>query len=103
MKKIVIADYESALEEDYSITIESIEEALGEPVDSIVYAYKDKDDFISAMQDADGLVTGFIEADDEIINSCPNLKCISVSGVGYSNINLEKLPSALQILKSVAF
>ena len=37
MKKIVIADYESALEEDYSITIESIEEALGEPVDTLVH------------------------------------------------------------------
>ena len=89
MKKIVIADYENALEEDYSITIESIEEALGEPVKSIVYAYKDKDDFISILQDADGLVTGFIEIDDEILKPCKNLKCISVSGVGYSNINLE--------------
>lgn len=89
MKKIVIADYESALEDDYSITIESIEAALGEPVDSIVYAYKDKRDFISTLQDADGLVTGFIETDDEILSSCPKLKCISVSGVGFSNINLE--------------
>ena len=89
MKKIVIADYESALEEDYSITIESIEEALGEPVDTVVYAYKDKDDFIKVLQDADGLVTGFIEADEEILAACPGLKCISVSGVGYSNINLE--------------
>ncbi len=89
MKKIVIADYENALEEDYSITIESIEEALGEPVKSIVYKYKDKDDFISILQDADGLVTGFIEIDDEILKPCKNLKCISVSGVGYSNINLE--------------
>ena len=89
MKKIVIADYESALEEDYSITIESIEEALGEPVDTVVHAYKDKDDFIKVLQDADGLVTGFIEADEEILAACPGLKCISVSGVGYSNINLE--------------
>ena len=88
MKKIVIADYESALEEVYSITIESIEEALGEPVDTVVYAYKDKDDFIKVLQDADGLVTGFIETDEQILDSCPNLKCISVSGVGYSNINL---------------
>ena len=78
MKKIVIADYESALEEDYSITIESIEEALGEPVDTVVHAYKDKDDFIEVLQDADGLVTGFIEADEEILAACPSLKCISV-------------------------
>ena len=77
MKKIVIADYENALEEDYSITIESLEEALGEPVKSIVYAYKDKDDIISILQDADGLVTGFIEIDDEILKPCKNLKCIS--------------------------
>ena len=89
MKKIVIADYESALEEDYSITIESIEEALGEPVDTTIYSYRDKADFISVLKNADGLVTGFIETDDEILKSCSKLKCISVSGVGYSNINLE--------------
>ena len=89
MKKIVIADYESALEADYSVTIESIGEAMEEPVDIKVYPYKNREDFIEVMQDADGLITGFIEIDDEILDSCPKLKCISVSGVGYSNINLD--------------
>ena len=63
MKKIVIADYENALEADYGITIESIQKALGEPVDVTIYAYEDQGKFLEVMEDADGLVTGFLEMD----------------------------------------
>ena len=88
MKKIVIADYENALEADYGITIESIQKALGEPVDVTIYAYEDQGKFLEVMEDADGLVTGFLEMDEDIFRACPNLTCVSVSGVGYSNIDV---------------
>ncbi len=89
MKKVLIADYESALEADYSMTISAIKKELEDEIETTVYAYHNKEDFIEELKKYDGLITGFLEIDEEIVEACPNLKCISVSGVGYSNIHME--------------
>ena len=89
MKKVVIADFENSLENDYTPAIQSIEEALGEKIEANVYAYKSREDLIRALRNADGLITGFLEIGEEILKECPDLKCISVSAAGYSNIDLS--------------
>ncbi len=85
---VLISDYENALEADYGLTIDTIEKAMGEPVDARIYAYGSDEELKEVLATADGLITGFLEIGEDILSACPKLKCISVSGVGYSNIDV---------------
>lgn len=92
MKKILICDYESALEENYDITLEALKETLGEEFSSYdikVVAFTSKELLIKDLLDVEGLITGFLEVDEEILKEARHLKCISVSGVGYGNIDCD--------------
>lgn len=123
-RKIVICDYENAMENDYEPTIRSIKKALKESDENysvseiredgkencnIVHAkddiidiitekdnikidivcYKNTEELIENIKDADGIITGFLEIGEDILKYAPRLQCISVSGVGYSNIDVE--------------
>lgn len=48
-----------------------------------------KDELIAYIGDADGLVLGLEQVDDEVLAACPNLKIISKYGVGLDNLDLE--------------
>lgn len=89
MMHVLISDYENALEADYGLTIDAIEKAMGEQVDARIYAYRSEEELKEVLATADGLITGFLEIGEDILSACPNLRCISVSGVGYSNIDVE--------------
>lgn len=89
MMHVLISDYENALEADYGLTIDAIEKAMGEQVDARIYAYRSDEELKEVLATADGLITGFLEIGEDILSACPNLRCISVSGVGYSNIDVE--------------
>lgn len=98
MKKILICDYPNALENDYSTTIQSATNAYysyiandnrTEDINFEIYAYENKEKLIEKLKDVSGLITGFLEIDESILSRADPLKCISVSGVGYSNIDMD--------------
>jgi D-3-phosphoglycerate dehydrogenase len=62
---------------------------MGEQVDARIYAYRSDEELKEVLATVDGLITGFLEIGEDILSACPNLRCISVSGVGYSNIDVE--------------
>lgn len=88
MKKVLICDYTNALEPNYEPTISSMSEALGEPVECLIRPYVSDEELVQELAGADGLITGFLEIGAEILAQVPELACISVSGVGYSNIDV---------------
>lgn len=48
-----------------------------------------KQELISYIKYADGVIVGLEVIDDEVLQVCPNLKIISKYGVGLNNIDLE--------------
>lgn len=98
MKKILICDYPDSLENDYSTTIQNATDAyyscikndgIAEDIDFEIYAYENEEKLIEKLRGVSGLITGFLEIGESILSRADNLKCISVSGVGYSNIDMD--------------
>ncbi len=90
MKKILICDYKSAMEKSYETTFEALRNTLCDEYDSYeikVCTYENDEQLIQELQDVEGLITGFLEIGENILNKANNLKFISVSGVGYGNID----------------
>lgn len=90
MKKILICDYPNVLSPDYTITIDALKSVLKEKLKNYcieIYAYKNNEDFITKLQNVEGIITGFLKIDESILSKAPSLKCISVSGTGYGNID----------------
>lgn len=48
-----------------------------------------KKDLIEYIKDADAIIVGLEQIDEEVLEQCPNLKIVSKYGVGLNNINLE--------------
>lgn len=48
-----------------------------------------KQELITYIKDADGVIVGLEIIDDDVLDACPNLKIISKYGVGLNNIDLE--------------
>ena len=88
MKKVLICDYTNALEPNYEPTISGMSEAFGEPVECLIRPYVSDEELVQELAGASGLITGFLEIGEEILAQVPDLACISVSGVGYSNIDV---------------
>ena len=86
--KILISDFEEGMEANYDLTISSIKEIIPDAkVD--VYVFKNMEEFIDVLKEYDALITAFLPMDKNVFKHTPNLKCISVSAVGYNSINLE--------------
>lgn len=97
MKKILICDYSNALESNYEPTIKSMETAYGDKAEILVREYVDDEKLIKELRGeaedsdgvpVDGIITGFLEIGEKIMSAAHALTCISVSGVGYSNIDI---------------
>lgn len=89
IKKVLICDYVSAMEKDYEPTMQSVRKAYGKDVEFEICAYENDKQLIQKLQGKDGLITGFLEIGETILAQTPELQCISVSGIGYSNMELE--------------
>lgn len=87
--KVVICDYKNVLEKNYEPTIRSMNQAYGTSVKCEIHPYTDETALVELLQEADGLITGFLEIPEKILKKCSQLKCISVSGAGYSNIDVK--------------
>lgn len=92
LRKLLISDYESALENSYEVTIEALKNSMGDSFKDYeieVYAYEDDEKLVEKLKDCQGLITGFLEMHEDILKQLLGLECISVSGVGYSNIDVK--------------
>lgn len=95
-KKILICDYPNALECNYEPTMQSVKTAWMSrgkqqetELEFEVYAYEEDAKLIQKLQGVTGLITGFLEIGEHILAEAESLSCISVSGVGYSHIDME--------------
>lgn len=92
MKKIVICDYQNVMEASYARTIQALEDSMGEALkeyEILIEEYKDDRQLIELLKGAEGLITGFLEIGESILSQTSELKCISVSAVGYGNIDCD--------------
>lgn len=90
MRKIVICDYSNVMEASYDRTIKALEDSMGSALKDyqvVIEPYENDEKLIATLQDAEGLITAFLEIGEEILSRTPALKCISVSAVGYGNID----------------
>ena len=92
MKKILICDCASAMETNYEPTINALKNSMGESFGEYeikICPYENDAQLAEELKDAEGLITAFLEIGDSILNRAEKLKCISVSAVGYGNIDCE--------------
>lgn len=90
MKKIVICDYPSVMEACYDRTIQALRDSMGALLDEyeiVIEEYENDDQLISLLVGAEGLITAFLELGENIFAKAKDLKCISISAVGYGNID----------------
>ncbi|MGN1188060.1 MAG: hypothetical protein ACI4R6_06160, partial [Lachnospiraceae bacterium] len=92
MRKILICDCAGAMETDYEPTINALKNSMGESFGEYeikICPYENDVRLAEELKDAEGLITAFLEIGDSILNKAEKLKCISVSAVGYGNIDCE--------------
>ncbi len=68
----------------------------------IAYDYTCKEDRIERIADADVVITNKVVIDEDVINSCPNLKLICVAATGTNNIDLKYAEKRGVLVKNVA-
>ncbi len=56
---------------------------------SLLEAYTEKQELLSAVEDADALIVRSDKVDEEVINAADKLKIVVRAGAGYDNIDLE--------------
>ena len=87
--KVVICDYKDVLDRELEYEKDIIKNGIKD-ADISVYEYKgDNEEFIKEIEDADAILTAFLDIDKDVINKCKNLKCISINAVGYDTVDLE--------------
>ena len=87
--KVVICDYKDVLDRELEYEKDIIKNGIKD-VDISVYEYKgDNEEFIKEIEDADAILSAFLDIDKDVINKCKNLKCISINAVGYDTVDLE--------------
>ena len=87
--RVLISDYKEQMEADYSLTIHKLKEILSDC--TVVVEPYGSEAFYSELEKADGMITAFLPVEESLLVKAPNLKCISQSSVGYSNVDLEAL------------
>lgn len=86
--KIVICDHKESLDRDVEAEIAMFKQQLGEETNVIVHEFNgDKEALKVALKDADGVMTSYVEFDDDILSSC-QLKGISINATGYNYVDI---------------
>ena len=72
--KVVICDYKDVLDRELEYEKDIIKNGIKD-VDISVYEYKgDNEEFIKEIEDADAILTAFLDIDKDVINKCNNIK-----------------------------
>lgn len=87
--KVVISDFPDVMGRDLAYEKQVLEQGLkGCQVE--IYCYKDKEEFITIMEDADALLTAFLPIDKEVLSRARKLKCIGYNATGYDSTDFEE-------------
>lgn len=88
--KIAICDYKEPLNRDLEIERSIFRKMLGADTEISLYVHEGDDQaFRDAIRDVDGILTSYLEFPREIIQSNPNLKCISIEATGYNFVDAQ--------------
>lgn len=99
-QRVLICDYRNVLEHDYEPTKQSVLKAyadgmncsvpdIKDKIEFEIYPYKNDEELIKKLDGAEGIITGFLEIGEKILSAAKSLSFISVSGVGYSNVDMN--------------
>ena len=92
--RILISDYPDSMAPDHAreeaILRTGLEPQHG-PLEVVVHAYDESRhaDFLTELEQADALLTGFLPVPAEVLRQAPSLRCISINATGYDNVDLE--------------
>lgn len=88
--KIVISDYPDSMMPTHDYEREILLKGLGQ-CEVIIHEYSDgnREKFLKLMEDADALLTAFIQLDEDFFKRAKKLKIISNNATGYDNVDLE--------------
>lgn len=84
--KIVVCDSAESLNRDLSIEMEHLKKVLGEET-KIVVCEENEERLLDELQDADGMLTSYMEVDRELMEKCKSLKAISIEATGYNFVD----------------
>lgn len=89
--KIVICDYKDSMMPTHEIEEKILTEGL-EAVDLVVYEYSDdkRDEFLDVVEDAEVILTGFVQIGKDVFDRAKKLVCISINATGYDNVDLKE-------------
>lgn len=87
--KVVICDYKDVLDRELEYEKTIIKNGIKDVYISVYEYTGDNEEFIKEIENADAILTAFLDIDKDVINKCKNLKCISINAVGYDTVDLE--------------
>ncbi|GHP13696.1 glycerate dehydrogenase [Lentilactobacillus fungorum] len=88
--KIVITDTAEPLNRDLAYEKRIMRQIVGDSADIETYTYTgNREELISVIQDADGILTSYLKFDGDLLRKCRKLKVISIEATGYNNIDIE--------------
>ncbi|WKY47423.1 NAD(P)-dependent oxidoreductase [Eubacteriaceae bacterium ES3] len=87
--KIVISDFENALNRDLEFEKELIHKIIPD-AEVIIHPFKNQESLYQTLADADGLLTAYLTMDKDFFDHCPSLKAISINATGYTCVDLNE-------------
>lgn len=97
--RILISDYPDSMAADHAreeaILRVGLEPAHG-PLEVVVLPYDEQrhETFLSELERADALLTGFLPLPAEVLRRAARLRCISINATGYDNVDLSAAAEA---------
>lgn len=87
--KVVISDYPSVMGRPLEYEKHILEEGLKD-CEVVVHLYKNQDEFIDVIKDADALLTAFLPINQKVLAHAKKLKCIGYNSTGYDSTDYEE-------------
>lgn len=89
--KIVICDYKDSMMPTHEIEKKILTENLKQ-VEIEIFEYSDhkRKEFLDVIEDAEVILTGFVQIRKDVFDCAKNLICISINATGYDNVDLNE-------------
>lgn len=89
--KIVICDYKDSMMPTHEIEKKILTENLTQ-ADIEIYEYEDekREEFLDVIEDAEVILTGFVQIKKDVFERAKNLICVSINATGYDNVDLNE-------------
>lgn len=89
--KIVISDYKASLNFDTNYAVNYLTAQLNYPVDVVVHEFDgNKEALLDVLRDADALITGYLEIDQQLLQQLDKIKIVSIMATGFNFVDIEQ-------------